>query len=139
MALCPHWHALTKHAKTLLKTAILGANATHTFSQQAVHGALAAQVLNPATEEAIATCSKAGASETTKAISSAEAAWPAWRAKTAKERSNILKSWYTAMVENEEDIIKIMVMECGKPVKEAKGEFAAGIASVEWFAEEAKR
>eukprot|EP00892_Ulva_mutabilis_P001434 jgi/Ulvmu1/11291/UM074_0006.1 len=97
------------------------------------------EVINPATEEAIASVSSAGAAETSRAISCAEAAWPSWRSTTAKHRSQLLKAWHAAILENQDDIVNIMVLECGKPVKEAQNEFAAGVASVEWFAEEAKR
>lgn len=51
----------------------------------------------------------------------------------------MLKAWHAAMVQNQDDIVNIMVMECGKPVKEAQNEVTAGLASVEWFAEESKR
>ena len=98
-----------------------------------------AQVTNPATEEPIVSVLSAGAAETTRAIVCAQEAWPAWRARTAKDRSTTLKAWHAAMLENQDDIVNVMVLECGKPVKEAQHEFMAGLASVEWFAEEAKR
>lgn len=97
------------------------------------------QVLNPATEEPIASVLLAGAAETTQAIVCAQQALPRWRATTAKARSTKLKAWHAAMLEHQDDIVNIMVQECGKPVKEAQNEFMAGMASVDWYAEEAKR
>ena len=80
-----------------------------------------------------------GAAETRRAIDAAAAALPAWRAKTAKERSAILRKWYELMLANADDLALILTTEQGKPLAEAKGEIAIGAAYVEWFAEEAKR
>src|SRR5690606_2713700 len=80
-----------------------------------------------------------GAAETRRAIEAANAAWPAWRAKTAKERANIMRKWFNLMMENQEDLATIMTAEQGKPFAESKGEVAYGASFVEWFAEEAKR
>jgi succinate-semialdehyde dehydrogenase/glutarate-semialdehyde dehydrogenase len=80
-----------------------------------------------------------GAAETRRAIEAANAACPAWRAKTAKERPNILRKWFNLMMENQEDLATIMTAEQGKPLAESKGEIAYGASFVEWFAEEAKR
>jgi len=96
-------------------------------------------VSNPANGEAIGTVPKMGAEETRRAIEAAEAAFPAWRAKTAKERSNILRRWYELMMEHQDDLGKIMTLEQGKPLAEAKGEIAYGASFIEWFAEEARR
>ncbi|MEQ9122229.1 MAG: aldehyde dehydrogenase family protein, partial [Alphaproteobacteria bacterium] len=96
-------------------------------------------VSNPANGEAIGTVPKMGAQETRRAIEAAEAAFPAWRAKTAKERSNILRRWYELMMEHQDDLGKIMTLEQGKPLAEAKGEIAYGASFIEWFAEEARR
>jgi len=73
------------------------------------------------------------------AIKAANAAWPAWRAKTAKERSIILRKWFDLLMANQDDLGRIMTAEQGKPFPEAKGEVAYGASFVEWFAEEAKR
>ena len=96
-------------------------------------------VTNPATGEKLGTIPKLGAAETRRAIEAANAAWPAWRKKTAKERANILRKWFNLILENQEDLAVIMTAEQGKPLAEAKGEVVYGASFVEWFAEEAKR
>ena len=96
-------------------------------------------VTNPATGEAIGTVPKMGAAETRRAIEAANAAWPAWRAKTAKERSAILRKWYDLMLANADDLALIMTAEQGKPLAEAKGEIVYAASFIEWFAEEGKR
>ena len=73
------------------------------------------------------------------AIAAADAAWPAWRNKTGKERHAIMMKWYQLLMANQEDLGRIMTAEQGKPFAEAKGEVAYGASFVEWFAEEAKR
>lgn len=97
------------------------------------------EVSNPATGDILGVIPKMGAAETARAIAAANAAWPAWRAKTAKERSNILRSWYNLIMENQEDLAVLMTLEQGKPLAEAKGEVVYGASFIEWFAEEAKR
>jgi len=97
------------------------------------------EVNNPATGEILGTIPKMGAAETRRAIEAADKAWPAWRAKTAKERANILRKWFDLMMANQDDLGLLMTLEQGKPLAEAKGEIAYGASFVEWFAEEAKR
>ena len=80
-----------------------------------------------------------GAADTRLAIDAAAAAFPAWRAKTAKERSAILRKWYEAMLANSDDLALILTTEQGSRSQESKGEIAIGAAYIEWFAEEAKR
>jgi len=96
-------------------------------------------VTNPATGELLGTIPKMGGEETRRAIEAANAALPAWRAKTAKERSVILRRWFELMMANQEDLAVIMTAEQGKPLAESKGEIAYAAAFIEWFAEEAKR
>ena len=96
-------------------------------------------VNNPATGEVLGTVPKLGAAETARAIAAAERAWPAWRAKTAKERSNILRAWFNLILENQEDLAVLMTLEQGKPLAESRGEVVYGASFIEWFAEEAKR
>jgi len=96
-------------------------------------------VNNPATGEIIGTVPKMGASETHSAIDAANEAYPAWRAKTAAERSAILRRWFDLMLENQEDLAVLMTAEQGKPLAESRGEIAYAASFIEWFAEEGKR
>ena len=102
-------------------------------------GGATIEVTNPATGEIVATVPKMGAAETRRAIEAADKALPAWRAKTAKERANILRKWFDLMIANQDDLAAIMTAEQGKPLTEAKGEIAYAASFIEWFAEEAKR
>ena len=77
-----------------------------------------------------------GAAETRRAIDAANAAWPSWRAKTAKERAGLLTRWVALMMAAQDDLAMIMTAEQGKPLKESKGEVAYGASFFEWFAEE---
>jgi succinate-semialdehyde dehydrogenase/glutarate-semialdehyde dehydrogenase len=96
-------------------------------------------VTDPATGKEIGTVPKLGAKETRRAIDAAEAAWPAWRAKTGKERAAILRRWQDLMLANQDDLALLMTTEQGKPLSEAKGEIVYAASFIEWFAEEAKR
>jgi succinate-semialdehyde dehydrogenase / glutarate-semialdehyde dehydrogenase len=96
-------------------------------------------VTNPATGELLGTVPNMGAAETRRAIEAANAAWPAWRAKTAKERSAILRKWAELMMANQEDLAVIMTAEQGKPLVESRGEIAYAASFIEWFAEEGRR
>jgi len=106
--------------------------------QQAKDGA-SFDVTNPATGENIAQVPDMTSAETAAAIDAAEAAGPAWRAKTAKERAQILRRYFELMMENQEDLAQILTAEGGKPLAEARGEIAYGASFIEWFAEEGKR
>lgn len=96
-------------------------------------------VHNPANGAALGTVPYMGAADTAAAISAASTAWPAWRKKTAKERSALLRKWNDLMLENADDLAMIMTVEQGKPLAEAKGEIGYAASFIEWFAEEAKR
>ena len=96
-------------------------------------------VRNPANGSVLGTVPKLGAEETRRAIDAAERAWPAWRAKTAKERAAILRKWFDLMMANQEDLAQILTAEQGKPLTESRGEIAYGASFIEWFAEEGKR
>ncbi len=96
-------------------------------------------VTNPATGESLGTVPKMGAAETARAIDAANAAMPAWRAKTAQERAVILRKWYNLMLENQDDLAVLMTLEQGKPLAEARGEVLYSASFIEWFAEEGKR
>jgi len=95
--------------------------------------------MNPATGALIGTVPRMGAAETRRAIAAANAAWPGWRAKTAKERAAILRKWHDLMLENADDLALILTTEQGKPLAEAKGEIGYAASFLEWFAEEGKR
>ena len=96
-------------------------------------------VHNPATGEQLGTIPKMGAAETRRAIDAANAAWPAWRALTAGARSRVLRKWFELIVENQEDLARLMTSEQGKPLTEARGEVLYAASFIEWFAEEGKR
>jgi len=125
---------LKLHDATLLKS--------HAYIDGAWVGADNAQtfpVRNPATGMEITTVPEMGTAETRRAIAAANAAWPAWRAKTAKDRAVLLKRWVDLMMAAQDDLAVIMTAEQGKPLKESKGEVAYGSSFFEWFAEEGKR
>src|SRR2546421_7976997 len=96
-------------------------------------------VHNPATGAVLGTVPRMGAAEAKRAVEAAERAWPAWRARTAKERAVILRKWFDLMMANQEDLAQIMTAEQGKPLTESRGEIAYGASFIEWFAEEGKR
>jgi len=96
-------------------------------------------VENPANGERLGTVPKMGADETRRAIAAADRAWPAWRAKTAKERAVILRKWSDLMMANQEDLAQLMTAEQGKPLTESRGEIAYAASFIEWFGEEGKR
>ena len=96
-------------------------------------------VTDPATGAHLADVANLTATDAEAAIAAANAAWPAWRTKTAKERSILLRKWFDLLMANQDDLGRIMTAEQGKPLAEAKGEVAYGASFVEWFAEEAKR
>ncbi len=96
-------------------------------------------VRNPATGELVGSVPDFGAAETRRAIDAAEAAFHPWRAKTAGERAKILRRWFELMMANQEDLARLMTLEQGKPLAEARGEIAYAASFIEWFAEEARR
>ena len=96
-------------------------------------------VSNPADGAVIASVPDLGAAETRRAIAAAEAALPAWRARTAKERAAVLRRWFELIMAHQEDLAVLMTAEQGKPLAEARGEVAYGASFIEWFAEEGKR
>ncbi|AAN54343.1 NADP-dependent succinate-semialdehyde dehydrogenase [Shewanella oneidensis MR-1] len=96
-------------------------------------------ITNPATGAVIACVPVMGQAETQAAIAAAEAALPAWRALTAKERGAKLRRWFELLNENSDDLALLMTSEQGKPLTEAKGEVTYAASFIEWFAEEAKR
>ena len=96
-------------------------------------------VTDPATGLTLASVANLGASQAQAAIDAANAAWPAWRNKTAKERHAIMLRWFHLLHQHADDLARIMTAEQGKPLAEAKGEVGYGASFLEWFAEEARR
>jgi succinate-semialdehyde dehydrogenase/glutarate-semialdehyde dehydrogenase len=96
-------------------------------------------VRDPASGSLLVEVPNCGAAETQRAIAAAEAALPAWRAHTAKQRSQVLQRWFALINQNAEDLAQLITAECGKPLTEARGEVTYGASFVEWFAEEGKR
>ena len=99
------------------------------------HRGEAITVSNPANGQTLGSVPKMGADETRTAIEAANRALPAWRALTAKERANILRRWFELMMANQDDLARLMTLEQGKPLAEAKGEISYAAS----FKSEAKR
>ena len=97
------------------------------------------EVRNPATGAVLGSVPAMGAAETRRAIDAAHAAFPAWAAKTAKERAQVLRRMFDLMMQHQDDLATLMTAEQGKPLAEAKGEVAYSASFLEWFGEEAKR
>ena len=97
------------------------------------------EVCNPANGEIIGSVPALGKLETRRAIEAAEAAWPAWRARTGKDRAALMRSWFELMLEHKEDLARLMTLEQGKPLSESLAEINYAASFIEWFAEEAKR
>ena len=104
-----------------------------------IAGASRFDVNDPATGQKLADVPNLGTPETLDAIAAADKAWPAWRAKTAKERHAVLMKWFSLIVANADDLARILTAEQGKPLAEARGEVVYGASFIEWFAEEARR
>ncbi len=96
-------------------------------------------VTNPATGEVIAKVSNAGIEETQLAVHAAKNAFKTWSAQSAHERAVLMRNWFNLIMQYQEDLARILTLEQGKPLAEAKGEIAYGAAFIEWFSEEAKR
>lgn len=96
-------------------------------------------VLNPADGSVIGNVPDSGARDGAAAVESALAAYPDWKARTGKERSNILRTWFQLLMKHQEDLARLISAEVGKPLAESRGEIAYAASFVEWFAEEAKR
>lgn len=94
---------------------------------------------NPATGEIIANVSNMEAADAERAIQAANKAFPAWRARTGKDRANMLRRWFDLIIANADDLAQLMTLEQGKPLTESRGEIVYGASFVEWFAEQAKR
>jgi len=122
----------------LLKDASLFRQAAYVGGEWVTGGATLA-VRNPANGEVVGHIPDLGAEATHRAIAAAEAALPQWRALPAAKRSHLLEAWFTAISETTDDLARILTVEQGKPLAEARGEIGYGAGFVKWFAEEAKR
>jgi succinate-semialdehyde dehydrogenase/glutarate-semialdehyde dehydrogenase len=122
----------------LLKDASLFKQAAYIGGEWVTGGATLA-VRNPANGEVVGHIPDLGAEATHRAIAAAEAALPQWRALPAAKRSHLLEAWFTAISEATDDLARILTVEQGKPLAEARGEIGYGAGFVKWFAEEAKR
>ncbi len=96
-------------------------------------------VSNPATDDNLGTAPRMGEAETRQAIDAAHAAFPAWRDLPAAQRASLLETWHDLMMEHQDDLGRLMTLEQGKPLAEAKGEIAYAASFLKWFAEEARR
>ena len=96
-------------------------------------------IIDPATGHKLVDVANLGPVDCHSAIVAADRAWPAWRAKTAKERSAIMMKWFALLHQHADDLARIMTAEQGKPLAEARGEVSYGASFVEWVAEQAKR
>jgi len=94
---------------------------------------------NPSNGRTIGTIPACGAIETNAAIAAADAAFKSYRKTTAEQRAALLERWYDLVIENVEDLARIMTLEQGKPLAEAAGEVRYGASFIKWFAEEARR
>jgi len=130
-------HATTSPLSLLKDPSLLKTDAL--INGQWVGGRSRFDVLDPATGQKLADVANMEPKDAEAAIAAANAAWPAWKAKTGKERSSILRKWFDLLMANQDDLGRMMTAEQGKPLPEAKGEVAYGASFVEWFAEEAKR
>lgn len=96
-------------------------------------------VLNPANGVMVASARRYDVDETAAMIEAADVARREWGARTAKQRSDVLRAWYDLMVAHAEDLALLMTLESGKPLDEARGEVKYGASFIEWFSEEARR
>jgi len=124
---------ILKNKELLCSRCLIGGNWVSSGNEKSI------AVYNPANGELVGSVPSLGREETLQAIEAAEAAWPAWRSKTAHERSRLIRRWYDLIIENQEDLASIMTAEQGKPLAESRGEIIYAASFVEWFAEEAKR
>jgi succinate-semialdehyde dehydrogenase / glutarate-semialdehyde dehydrogenase len=94
---------------------------------------------NPATREIIGKVPSLSGAETRAAIEAANRAFSTWSRTAAKERAGALRRWFDLIMQNQEDLARLMTMEQGKPLAESRAEVAYAGAFLEWFGEEAKR
>ena len=96
-------------------------------------------VSNPADGALLAEVATLGEAGARRAVDAAQRAFPFWAALLPQQRSDILRRWYELMMAHREDLARLMTLEQGKPLSEARGEIDYGASFAEYFAEEAKR
>ena len=96
-------------------------------------------VNNPATGEVLGSVPRCGRAETARAIEAAASAFSSWRNTTANERAGLMMKLHDALIENQESLGRLLTLEMGKPIAEARGEIVFGAGFIKWFAEEARR
>lgn len=124
---------------TLSDGALLRAHAYVNGEWIGAGSGLSMAVTNPATGAVLGSVPDMGAVETRRAIEAAAAAFPAWSARTAKDRAAVMRRWFDLVMASQEDLARLMTAEQGKPLAEARGEIAYGASFIEWYAEEGKR
>ena len=124
---------------TLKDSALLRSDAYVDGRWQAAESGARFEVRDPATQELLASVADMDEGDADTAIAAAARAFPAWKAKTAKERAAIMRNWFNLIMANQEDLAWLMTAEQGKPLAETRGEVAYGASFIEWFAEEGKR
>lgn len=122
-----------------LKNPVLFRNAAPIAGRWIRAGETGIKVHNPATGTLLGHVPNLGSAETQEAIEAAQIAQKTWAARTAKDRSKVLRNWYELLLANQDDLGAILTAEQGKPLAEAKGEITYGASFIEWFAEEARR
>ncbi|MBQ4833184.1 NAD-dependent succinate-semialdehyde dehydrogenase [Pseudoalteromonas sp. MMG010] len=96
-------------------------------------------VNNPVTGQTIAKVSNGSKREAECAVQAAKRAFKSWSKMPAHERGKIMRKWFDLIMQHQDDLSRILTIEQGKPLAEAKGEIAYGASFIEWFSEEAKR
>ena len=129
----------TEPTLTLNEPALLKSRCLLDGEWNAADSGATIDVVNPATGETLGEVPDLGAAETARAVAAAERAFEPWRARTADERSRILRRWFELLVQHQDDLAALMTAEQGKPLAEARGEIAYAASYIEWFAEEGKR
>lgn len=102
-------------------------------------GASTLEVTDPGNGQVLARVADGSAADAEAAVAAASAAFPAWKSRTAGERAAVLKRWYGLIMDNADDLARILTLEQGKPLAEARGEIVYGASYIEWFAEECRR
>jgi len=122
-----------KEPKLIREQAFIGGQWTDFGGRPAI------EVFNPADGSRLGAIPSCSVEDVRNAIEAARVAQGAWRSVTAKERGNILRTWFNLIIQHREDLARIITLEQGKPLAEARAEVTYSAAYIEWFAEEGKR